>query len=285
MSACFECTIGVAHNGDAIGVCSVCSSLGCPNHGGKPRGQPRFVCSGCIVGLVTVSSGGSPPPPGGTGGGGQPATPPTNGGGGGGSSAADATSTFTSTLDFELQLPVLAVASERWRRSIRPESLRRAVRKMFGLLDDPAERSELLARAADELREPVRDQVARQLRNSDQSRELLEGRGNLSQQTEAGVQEITERIRQFLEHELRDWMQRIHPTLNMEFWIGDRDRSQGVIDLLLLGDALGLNAYVWNVDPSQSPFRRLDMVARGDLGLLILGELYAQSAPAVAGSV
>lgn len=152
-------------------------------------------------------------------------------------------------------------------------------------MDDQAERNELLARAADDLHEPVRDQVARQLRNSDQARELFEERGDLAQQTETGVQEIVERIRQFLEHDLRNWMQLIHPTLNEEFWVGDRDSPQGVIDLLLLGDALGLNAYVWNADPSESPFRRLDMVARSDLGLLVLGELYAQSAPAVAGSV
>ena len=58
----------------------------------------------------------------------------------------------------------------------------------------------------------------------------------------------------------------------------------GAIDILLLADAVELNGYMWNLEPGQSPFRRLDVVGGVvDTGMLVLSELYAQSMPIQAG--
>jgi hypothetical protein len=306
---CFECTIGIDHQLEAIGVCIICNSLGCPRHGGKPRGQPRFECAGCNVGILTTSAGGSPPPPPGGGGGaapgGSPPPPPGGGAGetvggspaplgpGGGAAAggsstgptpgARQTSGFSSTLDFEMQLPLVAAASERWRRSIRPDSLRESVRRLFKLLrDEDSARANFLDRAADELRDPVQEQVARQLRGSDALREVFEDeRGGLDALTLAGIAEILDRVRRWFENDLQAWMAQIHPTLDETVWLGERPGT-GAIDILLLADAVGLNAYVWNLQIGASPFGRLDIVSRCDTGMLVLSELYAQSLPAIA---
>jgi hypothetical protein len=292
MASCFECTIGVAHNAEAIGVCKRCNSLGCANHGGKPRGQPRFICSGCIAGILTTSSGGGPTggPPG-SGGGGGPTGGPPGSGGGGPTGAPQAqptaggqeTTGFSSTFDFEIQLPAVALASEPWRRSIDADSLRRSVRRLFRLLrDEESARAEFLDRAGDEVRVPVRDQVARQLRESAELRQVFEEeRGGLGPLTDAGVAEILNRIRFWFENELEPWMGSIYPTLDETVWLGER-YSTGAIDILLLADALGLNAYEWNLEIGASPFRRLDVVGRCDTGMLVLSELYAQSVGAIA---
>lgn len=309
MASCFECTIGVAHNAQAIGVCKRCNSLGCANHGGKPRGQPRFICSGCIAGVLTRSSGGPPPhQPGG--GGGSTGVPPTTGGGGGGGGATgvppnpraegeddrlsgtqpaqpiaggEETARFSSTLDFEIQLPAVALASEPWRRSIDADSLRESVHRLFRLLhDEDSARAQFLDRAQDVVREPVRDQVARQLRESAGLRQVFEEeRGGLGPLTDSGVAEILNRIRLWFEDGLEAWMDSIHPTLDETVWLGER-YSTGVIDILLLADAIGLNAYEWNLEIGESPFRRLDIVGRCDTAMLVLSELYAQSVGAIA---
>jgi hypothetical protein len=275
-----------------------CSSLSCANHGGKPRGQPRFICSGCIIGLVTTSAGGSGPPPprpGGDSGGGVPSGPtggsPTPSGGGRGAGAPAPTAsvgrshpTFASTLDFELQLPNVASASEEWRRSVRPDTLEEALRRLFRIRDDEEKRADFLVRATEELDEPVRDQIARQLRHSGNLRSAFEEQGGLDALTTAGVGEIVGRVRDWIRAEMRGWMASIHPEVDETVWLGEPYTTTGAIDSLLLADALGLNAYVWNLLPGESPFRRLDIVGGADTGMLVLSELYAQSTPIAAGA-
>jgi hypothetical protein len=95
------------------------------------------------------------------------------------------------------------------------------------------------------------------------------------------VAEILNRIRFWFENELEPWMGSIYPTLDETVWLGER-YSTGAIDILLLADALGLNAYEWNLEIGASPFRRLDVVGRCDTGMLVLSELYAQSVGAIA---
>ncbi|MDX3192078.1 hypothetical protein PV458_27020 [Streptomyces sp. MN03-5084-2B] len=186
---------------------------------------------------------------------------------------------FQSTLDFELQLPVIAVASEPWRRAIDPGSVRHAVHRLFALRENEYQRNELCDAAAGELWEPVRDQVNRQIANSDRMYPVFEERGSETALTEAGVGEIVERIRAWLETELDGWMRTIHERLDERLWLGDQHGSPGVIDVALLADALGLNAYVWNAPVGASPFRRLDMTAATPIGILVLSELYAQAIP------
>ncbi|MGO9156411.1 hypothetical protein [Mycobacterium sp.] len=129
---------------------------------------------------------------------------------------------------------------------------------------------------------PVRDQVARQLRESAELRQVFEEeRGGLGPLTDAGVAEILNRIRLWFENELATWMGSIHPTLDETVWLGER-YGTGAVDILLLADAFGLNAYEWNLEIGASPFRRLDIVGRCDTGMLVLSELYAQSVGAIA---
>jgi hypothetical protein len=288
---CFECTIGVDQQLEAIGVCMVCNSLGCAKHGGKPRGQPRFECAGCHVGLLTISAGGPPPPPG-PGGSTPSGGSPLPGPGGGDAMSGTAqtgpapgsaeTGGFTSTLDFEMQLPEVAAASESWRRAVSPDSLRESVRRLFRLLqDEDSAIGDFLGQAEDELREPLRDQVQRQLRRSDAQREVFDERGGLDALTNTGLDEILNRLRRWLENDLEAWMARIHPTLDETVWLGER-YGTGAIEILLLADAVGLNAYVWNIQIGEPPFRRLDIVGRCDTGMLVLSELYSQSLPAIA---
>lgn len=306
MTNCFECAIGVAHNADSIGVCMRCNSLACANHGGKPRGQPRFMCSGCIIGLLTTSAGGSPPPPPGPGGGPSGGGPGPSGGPGGGSplgpspggsssgpssggeaaahSGVVSPATFTSTLDFELQLPNLAAASEDRRRFIRSDALKETLRRLFRLKDDEESRADFLVRASEEVEEPVRDQVARQLRFSGGLRDIFEDeRGGLDGMTTAGVGEIISRVGDWIRTDMPSWMASIHPDLDETAWLGEAYTTRGAIDMVLFADALGLNAYVWNLQPGESPFRRLDVVGGADTSMLVLSELYAQSTPIAAG--
>lgn len=272
MSGCLECVIANVQNTKAIGVCVVCNSLGCANHGGKSRNQPRFRCSACWVGAITRSAGGSPPS-GGTGGGPTPGgPPPDDDGGGSGRGAA-----FRSSLDFETQLPVLAQASESRRRSIDTQSLRESIRKLFSLLSDDQQRDDFCDNAREQLREPVRDEVFRMWRASDEARRALDERGGVEGVAASEVDDITSRIRDWLDHGLEPWMRQIHPALDERVWVGDRDEVGGVIDVLLMADAVGVNAYTWNMSVEESPYRRLDVVARIPLGLLVLSQLYTET--------
>ncbi len=128
----------------------------------------------------------------------------------------------------------------------------------------------------------MRDQVSRQLRGSDQLREVFEERGDLNGLTNAGLAEILNRVRRWFENDLEAWMTKIYPTLDETVWLGERYGTTGAIDILLLADAVGLNAYVWNLQIGEPPFRRLDVVGRSDTGMLVLSELYSQSLPAIA---
>lgn len=194
--------------------------------------------------------------------------------------ADDATARYDSSLDFELQLPQVAAASESWRRALDAGSLRESLRRLFKLLRDEDARADFVAQAEDELREPVRDQVARQLRQSDALREIFDERGDLEALTLAGVAGILNRIRGWLENELNAWMVGIYPVLDETVWLGETAGAGGAIDILLLADGVGLNAYVWNLSVGDSPFKRLDIVGQAEIGMLVLTELYSQAAPA-----
>jgi hypothetical protein len=126
----------------------------------------------------------------------------------------------------------------------------------------------------------VRDQVARQLRQSDALREVFDERGDFGALSLAGVAEILNRIRHWLEDDLPAWMVGIYPILDETVWLGETGGTPGAIDILLLADGVGLNAYVWNLTVGDSPFKRLDIVGQAEMGMLVLTELYAQAAPA-----
>lgn len=179
---------------------------------------------------------------------------------------------------------MVAAASERWRRAVIPDVIRESVRRLFRLRERQSERDEFCNEVAEQVWEPVRDQVRRQIRNSGRMYRVFEERGGEEAVTEAGVTEIVTRIRHWLDQELEDWMAEIHDTVDETRWLGERHGAPGVIDILLLADALGLAAYAWNAEVGASPFRRLDMVAGMPTGLLVLSELYAQSMPVMVGA-
>lgn len=130
----------------------------------------------------------------------------------------------------------------------------------------------------------MRDQVARQLRFSGGLRDIFEDeRGGLDEMTTAGVGEIISRVGNWIRMEMPSWMASIHPHLDETVWLGEAYTTRGAIDTVLFADALGLNAYVWNLQPGESPFRRLDVVGGADTSMLVLSELYAQSTPIAAG--
>ncbi len=279
MPNCYPCTVGITyHDPEAIGVCSICNNLACAGHGGRLLGVPQFKCGTCITGICTISSGGQnpprPPPPGGL-----PVNnpqPPDQPGGQG--------VRFTSSLDFEIQLPLLARVSARWRREIFRESLYESLRRLFALLlDDNGARDEFLTRARETLHEPVEVRAQEQMAQSDRLGLVFEERGGLDALTNTGIQNIIARVQQWFVDGLPDWMARIHEPVDQTVWIGERFGSGGAIDILLLADALGLNAYMWNLAPGQSPFEKLEVVVGVDTGTLVLSDLYAQSMPVVQG--
>ncbi|WP_135452980.1 hypothetical protein [Mycobacterium sp. DL99] len=191
---------------------------------------------------------------------------------------------FTSSLDFEIQLPLLARVSARWRREIFRESLYESLRRLFALLlDDNGARDEFLTRARETLHEPVEVRAQEQMAQSDRLGLVFEERGGLDALTNTGIQNIIARVQQWFVDGLPDWMARIHEPVDQTVWIGERFGSGGAIDILLLADALGLNAYMWNLAPGQSPFEKLEVVVGVDTGTLVLSDLYAQSMPVVQG--
>jgi len=279
VATCYQCVTIRKSAVDGIGVCGICNSLACAQHGGLPRNRPAFHCSRCIPGLLTQSAGGSPPSgPGPGGGAGTPGSgPPTPGGGTGGA----AVPAFQSSLDFELQAPDLAQASADQRGAVELDTVRESVRRLFGLYrDERPRREDFLGRIAYEVREPVQDEVGRQMRQRPNAYAYWEERGGLDGATSTEVDAIVERYRRWLIGGLLPWMVSIHPVLDENVWVGARDEPGGMVDVLLLADAIGLQAYSWSLDPQRSPFRRLDVVAGADPGLVVLAELYAQSIPA-----
>ena len=172
MPNCYPCTVAITyHDPDAIGVCVICNNLACAGHGGRVLGVPQFKCGTCITGICTISSGGPnpppPPPPGGLPVG-DPQPPDQPGGQG---------IRFSSSLDFEIQLPLLARVSTRWRREIFRESLYESLRRLFTLLrDDDGARAEFLTRARETLQEPVAVRAQEQIAQSDRLGPVFDGR-------------------------------------------------------------------------------------------------------------
>ena len=162
-----------------------------------------------------------------------------------------------------------------------PTALREALHRLFALLrDDDSARNDFLTRVAEEVRGPVRDRADLQIQRSDALSEVFEARGGLETLTEEGVRGIIVRVGRWLTNDLGVWMTQIHSTVDETVWLGEQFSGGGAIDILLLADAVGLNAYMWNLEPGESPFRRLDVVGGvADTGMLVLSELYAQSMP------
>lgn len=277
MSAmCYQCVTSNSTQVpiQGIGVCKSCNCLSCPNHGGLPRNQPRFICSRCLPGVLTRSAGGGPGGRGPGGGGGLPHQPdePTGPGG------AAATLAFTSSLDFESQMPRLAQASSEYRAHVDLESVREAVRRVFGLMNDTEDaRQVFIERIAAGVTEPLRDDVARQIRQRDNASRYWDEHGGIDEAVRRERAAIVGRFEMWLDTELRAWLQTIYPVLNPQVWVGDRDEPGGVVDVLLLADSLGVNAYSWNMPADESPFRRLDVVAGADPAMVVLAETYSQS--------
>jgi hypothetical protein len=294
MSTCYQCYSIAGAATDGIGVCQICNSLACGAHGGLPGTPPRptFWCSRCVPSVLATSAGGSPPPgppPAGGGPGVGPSAPSDPGGAGGGAAEPDAvgdgaegnapSATFASSFDFELKMPELAQASLPWRGRVDITVLRDAVRMLFSLRDSANARGTFVGRVDDEVAAPIRDAVERQLAERQNSSRYWEERGGEEAAVEAERSVIRSRVASWLDNDLEQWMRTVLPVLDENVWVGARDEVGGVIDLLLLADAVGVFGYSWNIVPERSPFSRLDVVAGAQLPLLVVAELYAQGMP------
>jgi hypothetical protein len=151
------------------------------------------------------------------------------------------------------------------------------------LRDDDDARAGFLTRARETLQEPVAVRAQEQIAESDRLGAVFDERGGLDALTNAGIQNIIDRVQWWFVNDLAGWMARIHEPVDETVWIGERFGSGGAIDILLLADAVGLNAYMWNLAHGQSPFEKLEVVVGVDTGMLVLSELYAQSMPVVQG--
>ncbi len=120
------------------------------------------------------------------------------------------------------------------------------------------------------------------MRQRDNAFDYWQERGGVDAGVSAERDAILGRYRVWLAEDLEPWMLSVYPILNENVWVGERDEPAGVIDVLLLADAMGLYAYNWQLDLEHSPFRRLDVVVASDPALVVLAELYSQSIAAYA---
>ena len=153
----------------------------------------------------------------------------------GGGTGGAAVPAFQSSLDFELQAPDLAQASADQRGAVELDTVRESVRRLFGLYrDERPRREDFLGRIAYEVREPVQDEVGRQMRQRPNAYAYWEERGGLDGATWTEVDAIVERYRRWLIEGLLPWMVSIHPVLDENVWVGARDEPGGMVDVLLL---------------------------------------------------
>lgn len=171
----------------------------------------------------------------------------------------------------------LAQASSRHRGEVDLQTVREAVRRLFALMVDRSARAQFLERISIEVHQPVLDDVARQIRQRRNASRYWEERGGVLGAAEAETNAIVRRFGDWIEFRLPGWLESIWPVLDEDVWVGARDESGGMVDVLLLADALGVNAYSWNLHVEESPFRRLDVVAGSSPALVVLGESYCQS--------
>jgi hypothetical protein len=189
---------------------------------------------------------------------------------------------FESSVDFETQLPRLAQASSRQRGLVDLQTVREAVRRLFALLEDQEFRDSFFERIADEAREPIRDEVFRQIRQRDNASRYWDERGGVDGATMVELTVLLQRFRTWVALDLRPWLEDIFPILDPDAWVGEWDRVSGAVDTLLLADAIGMHAYSWGLHVDEPRFRRLDVVAGSEPGMVVLSELYSQSVEAYA---
>jgi hypothetical protein len=282
MSGCLRCATITEPSGlDGIGVCVECGSIACPSHGGKDGNQPRFVCGDCVPGMATRSAGrrppGSPPRPGSS----PPEPPPAPPGGGstGPSFGGGPAGQFAGSPDFEARMPFLAEASRRYRYSIHADGVRGALSLLFGLLSNTNDEIDrFYTRAADQLALSVAELISTQVSLRDSMRQVYEERGGQAEVARQYLDEVIAELRAWLTSDLAGWLAEINPDLSESRWLND-----GLIDIALLADAIGLIMYTWDLPIGASPFSRLDMARQMPTGLLVLTETYTQAVPVLEG--
>jgi hypothetical protein len=266
MPNCYEYATGAARGGIGIGVCSSCHAIACPGHGGKINGTPDFKCTGCFPKMITVSAG---RPGGGWGGGGG-----GQGGGGSGGGGSGSGVHFTSSADFEAQLPVVAHASRAHRYAIEAGAVREAIRGLFRLLESSADRDGFAERVVEYARPEMADLVHRQTSERVAMRtEFEDAGGEYAMTEEEYLGQIRDDLLGWLTGGLASWMTSIRPELDVISWLGP-DRP---VDVPLLADAIGLNRYTWDLADRESPFQRLHLVRTATPEMLVLTELCGQS--------
>jgi len=187
---------------------------------------------------------------------------------------------FTSSLDFEIRCPVLANASNQQRGAIQLNVLRDAIRRLFALLrDEDTSRRDFLDRVATDVQERVLDEANRHTSQRNNAYDHWQELGGPQAAADAERDSIVQRYSLWLGEDLKPWMEAIYPVLDEVVWVGAPEDQSGLIDVLLLADSIGLQAYNWNLELDRSPFRRLDVVVAGDPGLVVLAEVYSEMIP------
>jgi len=175
-----------------------------------------------------------------------------------------------------LQWPIVANASADHRGQVRTDAVRETVRRLIGLLEE-SERRDFLEHAAAEASEPIRA-VADEMYRRDNIMQYWDERGGVEIAASVELDLLIDRYQACLEFELRPWLAEIHPIIDADTWIGaQRDGAEGVVDPLLLADAIGLNAYNWNLEIGRSPFGQPDVVTAADPAMVVLSEVYSQT--------
>ncbi len=186
---------------------------------------------------------------------------------------------FADSMDFEATLPAVAAASRDVRRRVEIRSVEETMRSLFALLGDSDEQASFLDRAYVAIEEMVAAEMSQYLANRPEVAEETELRGGSADLEASRSAQIVSGNRDFLENGLYQWMEGIYENVNADLWLGASDDVGGIIDLRLIGDAIGLNAWSWGLEPTDSPFLRYDSATSMPLPFVVMMERYGRSVP------
>jgi len=175
----------------------------------------------------------------------------------------------------------VARASVEVRYAVDHGSVRRSFLRLFEMLhDEGSTRDEVSNQIRADLSFSVRSEVTPYLAGRFPHESISQA--TVDRHIRARVDEIASTYDNWVANSLESWMLTIYPVLDPNVWVGAGDEEAGVVDISLVADAIGLNAWVWNLDLNESPFLRIDAVSRMHKSMVILSHLYSLSVPQMA---
>ncbi len=175
----------------------------------------------------------------------------------------------------------MARASVEVRYNVDLGSVRRSIVRLFQMLDNEDNmRDQVLNQMRADLAFSVRSEITAYLSQRFPYEPVSEAA--VGEQVEARISEIASTYDDWVMNRLESWMSAIYSLLDVHLWVGAQDEDSGVVDIPLVADAIGLNAWIWNLDLSESPFLRIDAVSKMHKSMVILSHLYSLSVPQLA---